>query len=456
MKKSNIRIGLEVHVPLNTKSKLFCGCSTGISKPNTHVCEVCLGLPGSKPRINASAIEYAQRLAYALGCKLSEKISFTRKTYLYVDLVKNFQITQLDEPIALGGTFDLKGREIRIRRLQLEEDPGSSKHMDGYSLNDYNRSGIALIELVTEPDFERADGVLAFLDSLRSILDYLGLLRQDLAIRTDVNVSVESGARVEIKNLSGSEAIKKAIAFEIIRQKRLLEKGERVESRTMHYDADSGKTFVSRDKESEAEYGYIDEPDIPAISFSKDQLKEIEKSVPELPEKKITRLMKQYSLREEDSRILCFEIFMAETFEALAGKIDKEFLKKWMVGPLRKVLNYNGKRLADTPLSQEKIAELLTLMKEGTLSDRAGEMVLRELVLRDISVKSVITKLGFDQKEDLDSVVKEVVKENKNVAEEYKNGKEKSLHFLVGQVVRKTGGKADAKKVAEMIKKEIM
>lgn len=451
MKKQEAKIGLEVHIPLNTKSKLFCGCSTRSEKANEKVCEICLGLPGSKPFLNEAAVMSAQKLGFALGCNVQNKISFSRKTYLYPDLVKGFQITQLSEPIALGGIVSVGNFDIKIRRLQLEEDPGSLKHTETGSLIDYNRSGIALVELVSEPDFENADQVILFLDFLKSVLDYLGLLREDLAIRADVNVSILGGERVEIKNLSGSDAIKRSVAFEVLRQKKLVSEGKSVSARTVHYDAERDMTIVSREKEDEAEYGYIPEPDLPTLVFSEEELGKIKASIPELPHQKISRFIKDYGLREEDARTISSEIEIAQIFEKLAGKLDVGFVTKWMVGPLKKVLNYNEKRFVETRLTYEIIFELLEKLDSGELTPRAGELVLREITIRNVSLDDAVSELGFEIKGNMDSSVEEVLAENPKVVKDYISGKEKALHFLVGKVIKKVGGQADTKRVIEIL-----
>lgn len=449
-----VKIGLEIHVQLNTKSKLFCGCSTDYKSPNTVVCETCLGMPGSKPRLNAGAMIKALKLAIALDCKIQKKMVFSRKTYFYPDLSKNYQITQLEYPLALDGVLKLRTKEIRIKRIQLEEDPAGLQHKPNYVLMDYNRSGIPLVEVVTEPDFESIDEVKEFINELTTILDYLGMYDpSNFTLRADVNVNIEGHPRVEIKNLTGTKNIEKALNFEIVRQKSVLATNQQLQQQTMHFDAKERSTVASRTKETEEDYGYIFDPDIPVVNLGKDFIKKIKEKMPELPQQRIKRFVKDYGIKEQDAYTVAIEKAKADLFEELSKKTDKDYLLKWMVGPLRKVLNYNKLKFVQTKVKEDHIIKLLELMKDGTLTPRAGEFVLREMIVKPEDPKKIMKKLGFGgvKKQELEKIVKKVIAENKKAVKDYKAGEKKALQFLIGQVVRKSKGQADAKEVAKLL-----
>lgn len=453
-----IKIGLEIHVQLNTKSKLFCGCSTDYNKPNTKVCETCLGMPGSKPRLNKEAVIKALKLALALNCEIQDKMIFSRKTYFYPDLSKNYQITQLEYPLALNGTLKLKNKEIRIRRIQVEEDPAGLQHKSYHVLIDYNRSGIPLVEIVTDPDFESIEEVKEFIDKLTTILDYLGMYDpKNFTLRADVNVNLEGHPRVEIKNITGTKNIEKALNFEIVRQKIILESNQQSQQQTMHFDAKTKSTIASRTKETEEDYGYIFDPDIPIIKLDKKLVNEVKEKMPELPQQRIERFIKDYNMKEQDAYVITIEKATADTFEEISKKFDQDYLLKWMIGPLRKVLNYNNLKLVQTGISKEHMLKLLKLMKEETLTPRSGELVLREMAIKPDTPEKIMKKLGFEgiEKKELSQMIEETIKENKKAVEDYKKGEGKALQFLIGQVVRKSKGQANAKEVEKLLLSKI-
>ncbi len=453
-----VKIGLEIHIQLNTKSKLFCGCSTDYKKPNIKVCETCLGMPGSKPRLNAEAVVKALKLAIALNCEVQQKMIFSRKTYFYPDLSKNYQITQLEFPLALNGRMKLKNKEIRIKRIQLEEDPAGLQHKPSYVLIDYNRSGIPLVEVVTEPDFESVEEVKEFIDQLTTILDYLGMHDpSNFTLRADVNVNIEGHPRVEIKNMTGTKNIEKALNFEIVRQKIVLTSNQQLQQQTMHYDAKTLSTVASRTKETEEDYGYIFDPDIPVIRLDKEFVNKVKEKMPELPLQKIERFVKDYKIKEQDAYVITIEKATADMFEELSQKVDKDYLLKWMVGPLRKVLNYNSLKFAQTGMKEEHITKLLKLTKKETITPRAGELVLREMAIKPDDPEKIMKKLGFEgiEKKELTEIIEKVLNENKNAIEDYKKGEKKALQFLIGQIVRETKGQADAKEVAKLLQSKL-
>lgn len=454
--KDKVKIGLEVHIPLNTKSKLFCGCSTEIAEPNTNVCGTCLGMPGSKPRLNKEVVNKAIQLALCLNSKLGNKIVFSRKTYFYPDLPKNFQITQYENPIAMGGSINIGSKEISIRRLQIEEDPGSLQHKNDYSLIDYNRSGIPLIELVSEPEFSDSKEVAEFMQELLTILDYLEIYNpKDYTFRADLNVSVNDGERIEIKNVSGVKSIQKAIDFEVSRQIHEIRSGKKIQQRTVHFDKDTGETFASRSKETEEDYGYISEPDLSIIEINKKDVLKIKNNLPELPSVKRERFRRSYSLNYFESQVITGEKEIADMYERLRIKLNVTQLKNWIIVTLKKVLNYNSLKFKETGISDEQVMTLIKGISSGEFTQRGGEFILRELVKKPEKVEVVAKRLGLSKisDADLEKIIKQVVMGNLNVAESYRTGKTQALQYLVGQVIRESKGRADPIKVADILTK---
>ena len=448
-------IGLEVHIQLNTKTKLFCSCpNLSSASPNTIVCVICLGMPGSKPLVNKEALVKGIQLGMALGSDINSRIFFSRKTYFYPDMSKNYQITQYEAPTASEGSLSLDKKTIRIRRLQVEEDPASLVHEKSFSLIDYNRSGTPLIELVTEPDFNSVEEVSLFLEKLQAILDYLNIHDvHEGSLRVDVNVNIEGHPRVEIKNVTGMKSIEKAILFELVRQKLALKSGKALIQETRHFDAETGKTLTSRSKETEADYGYILEGDIPLISFHSSFLKTIHDTLPELPERKMQRFQEEFGIDSYQAFVVCLELGTADLFELLVQKFDSNDLANWISGPLRKVLNYNKKTFVQTKISSEDIFSLLSLQ----LPTRAKEMILRSLIEKREDPEKIAKKLGYSSlsEKELEKLVEGVLKNEKEALASYKKGEEKALNFLVGQVISTTQGAADPKKVRAIFKRKL-
>tara|TARA_Y100000310_G_C20684113_1_gene817867 strand:- start:1010 stop:2380 length:1371 start_codon:yes stop_codon:yes gene_type:complete len=456
MKEKKVKIGLEVHIQLNTKTKLFCGCRTDVKEPNSAVCEICLGMPGSKPSLNIEAVKKGISLALALDSKIQDKMVFSRKTYFYPDMSKNYQITQYEFPLAFGGSFELQSKKIRITRLQLEEDPASIQHKGTYSLLDYNRSGIPLIELVTEPDFSSIKEVKEFIKEVISILDYLNIYDPSkFSIRVDTNVNIEGHPRVEIKNLNSLKTIEKAVNFEIIRQKNNLKNGTELKQKTVYYDEATGSIIASREKETEEDYGYIFDTDLPVFTAHTLLVKSEREKLPELPKQKINRLVKEYNITKEESKTICIEKFTADIFEK--AELDKKRLAKWICGSLRKVLNYNKLKLSQTKINKLEIEKLFGKEDEKILTPRTSELVLRRLAVESKDVDRIIYELGFGKvtDEDLKILVKEVVKKHKKAVDDYKAGKNKSFQFLIGKIVKLSKGCADAKKAKKILKEII-
>ncbi len=457
------KIGLEIHVQLATKTKLFCGCSTNADKPNTATCPICLGMPGAKPVLNKKVIKLATKLASAFGSSVQNEMAFSRKTYFYPDMSKNYQITQYEKPLALGGFLKVGKKKIHIRRIHIEEDPASLKHPGGigesnFVLADYNRSGIPLVEIVTEPDIETPYEARAFITSLLNVLGYLHVYDpHNFSLRADVNVSLKGGQPVEIKEITGSKEIEKAIAFEIVRQESLLKSGIKIEKQTRHYSTDTGSTELMRTKETEEEYGYIFDADLPVFKIDKKLVESIRKSLPELPYQRLQRLKIQYNLTETIAEQIVVDKDLADCFELVAKHISSKLVASWFTGYLRKTLSYNSLSFKETGLNAKHMLNFMGLVKEHAVTDRGGEMLLRKLVLEPQNPRQLASKLKILKisEAELRKIVLRILNENKKAAEDYKSGESKALQFLIGQTMRRTGGRADAKIVGKLIENMI-
>ncbi|MAG45534.1 MAG: Asp-tRNA(Asn)/Glu-tRNA(Gln) amidotransferase GatCAB subunit B [Nanoarchaeota archaeon] len=446
------KIGIECHVQLLTRSKIFCSCPTlGDENPNTRICPTCLGLPGSKPVLNKEALNQALKVALALNCKVSEETFFSRKSYFYPDLVKNYQITQYEFPIGAKGKLE----NINITRIHLEEDPGALIHQGNTCLIDYNRSGIPLIEIVTEPDFKTPNEVRLFLKKLITMLEYLGVYNRtsEAALKADANIST-TGEKVEIKNITGLKEIQRALEYEASRQEAEPAKIQE----TRGWNPEKGITFPMRTKEFEEDYGYIADPDLPKITFSKTLINTFKKSLPELSLDKVQRFKKTYSLPDEDAETLASEKLLADLFEEVAKKIDPKLAARWLRRDLLKVLHYNKKSLKDIKLDAQHVIELLDLLQQNKINDATAKELLIKLIEKPFSPSTHVKKeklTMIESSEELESMCKDVIKNNKDVVESYKAGKEESIHYLVGQVMRLSKGKANPKEVQKILKKLI-
>ena len=462
-----IRIGLETHVQLNTRTKLFCGCPLkGLdeAEPNTRVCETCLGLPGSKPRTNSAAVDAGIKIALALSCKMPKEIFFSRKSYFYPDMSKNFQITQYEAPIAKEGMIEVGGKQIRIRRLNLEEDPAKLVHVGGsitdakYVLVDYNRSGTPLCEIVTEPDFDTPREARLFLQQLMMILEYLKVFASgEYSLKTDANISIQTdsvkGERVEVKNITGFREIEKALNFEIVRQRNVAKRGQKIEQETRAWDAVAKVTRSLRTKEGEDDYGYIPENDLTRIELKAEKIKSIEKSLPEMPQQKRERYQK-LGLSKELAYSIAQDLELAQFFESLAKKFDPKFAGTWML-ILQKTLNYNDLLLKEAKLSESVFSKLLKAVESGKLSERAGELALREIIVAPEKLDEMIKKYEKAGAGEIEKAVESVINKNAKAVSDYKSGDKKAIEFLVGQVMRETKGKADAKEIREIVEEKI-
>jgi aspartyl-tRNA(Asn)/glutamyl-tRNA(Gln) amidotransferase subunit B len=469
-----VKIGLETHVQLNTKSKIFCGCKNPVNlpeepEPNTLTCETCLGMPGSKPRANEAVVQEAMKVAAALNFQIALETYFSRKTYFYPDMSKNFQISQYEIPLASKGWVDIsldgQAKRIRLRRLHMEEDPAKLMHIGGlggkYVLVDYNRSGIPLIEIVTEPDFTSPEEARLFLAKLATILEYLDVYdpNSKAVFKSDANVSINGGKRVEIKNITGTKEIEQALKYEIIRQSNMLRKGEIVEQSTRMWNPELQATQALREKETEEDYGYIFEPDLTSIQIEKASLEDIRKSLPELPDQKYQRFIHTYFISDKLSESLVSELDIANLFESVAKQVPPKLAASWIAGYLKKTLNYNGIRWKESRLKEAWIVEVLEMFGKGKLTDRNAELIIRYMVsdrkpLDEVMKKHHILKKADDSyMEDMRRMINSVLEKNQKAVNDYKSGETKALHFLVGLCMKKTKGRMDANEVRKIIQK---
>lgn len=467
----NVKIGLESHVQVVSKSKLFCGCRNPFAlkrepEPNTLTCPTCLGLPGAKPRVNRYVIELGLKVALALQSRVSAGMFFSRKTYFYPDQSKNFQITQYEVPLALGGKVELKmghkSKVVRIKRLHLEEDPAKIIHLGGlggkHVLLDYNRAGSPLIEIVTEPDFETPEEARFYLQKLESILEYLGIYDPSVLgiIKSDANISIENGERIEVKNITGSKDIERALKYEIIRQRNLLKRGQKPERETRAWNPQLGVTQSLRGKEEEEEYGYIFEPDLTEIVFRKECIENLRKNLPELPDEKYEKFVKQFKLPEKVAESIVSEPDLAELFENVSKGLSPKLAGTWIAGYLKKTLNWNNLKFRESGLKPEWIVSLLKTFQKGKVSDRGAEFTIRKMVEEKKPPETIIRKYGFGKEDlDLENTVLGILEKNKKAVKDYRRGEKKVLEFLVGQVMRETGGQADAKEVRKTLKRKL-
>ena len=467
---TEVKIGLETHVQLDTETKLFCSCpNQEAEEPNTHVCETCLGHPGSKPRLNEEVLNQAVEAAEALDCSINQDVFFSRKTYFYPDMSKNYQITQYEIPVAEDGEKKIKigdqEKQVRIKRIHIEEDPAKMEHVGGnisdsdYTRVDYNRAGTPLIEIVTKPDFNSAEQARAYLQDLAQMLQYLGLYNPDsnYSIKSDANVSIDGGKRVEVKNITGTSEVEKALNYEISRQKQLKKRGREVKQETRSFNSDISATESLRQKETEEDYGYIFDPDLTRQEMDEKLLEEIRESLPELPQEKFERFQEEYGLEDKLIESLIKESSMAEDFEKLAEEFNPELVASWMTGDLRKVLNYNEVTYTESELDYDWISYMIGLIDEGKISDRNSEMLLRDVIDQEKDPEEIVGEKDLLKAEDeeITGFVTEAIDENPEAVKDFESGDEQAVNFLVGQVMNLSGGKADPKTAREKILSEL-
>lgn len=458
-------IGLEIHAHLLTESKLFCRCSTNLDnkKPNENTCPICLGFPGSKPMVNKSALDHGILIALALNCNVAPEIMFSRKSYFYPDMPKNFQITQYENPLAESGYIILGEKRIRIRRVHLEEDPAKLIHVGGgitssrYNLIDYNRAGMPLVEIVTEPDIKDTKEARIFLEKLSVILDHLGVYEPTTegALRVDANISLEGGQRVEVKNITGFRNVEKALNYEVVRQKSMSNMGLDVSRETRHFDAETGSTSSLRKKEYEDDYGYIDEPDLVRIQVDEPWIQQIRDRMPELPDSRIERFVEQYGISRLQARIIVNTgLQMSRFFEESCRLYhDPKIVANWLVTFLLKSLNYEGITLKESKVKPETFVELLKLIDEGTISERTAKELIKDYTLTGKSPRRLVEekKLGLLSENELIPVIMDILNENRKAVQDYQDGRKKVVDYLIGQVLRRVKARATVEKVRILI-----
>ncbi len=467
-------IGLEIHVQLATRTKMFCGCSTEFGdEPNTHVCPVCLGLPGALPTLNTEAVHLATRLATALGCTVHEVSEFSRKNYFYPDLPKSYQITQFDRPIATGGSVPIVtergARSVQLTRAHIEEDAGKSMHaaditLGGETLVDFNRCGMPLIEIVTEPDLQSGEEAYEFLRNLRRLVRWLGVSSGDMekgAMRCDVNVSVspdpsKRGTKVEIKNLNSFRSVKRAIDYEEQRQAQCVADCTPITTETRHFDEVQGTTSGMRTKEASNDYRYFPEPDLPLLLLDAAELKSVRTHMPELPWETQARFERDLGLSPYDAALLTEERSTAEFFQQTIALYDNpKKVASYMGTEVSRLLNERGKELVETRLTPEALADLLKMVGDNTISNTASKDVLPLLVDTGATPLEAVRSLGLEQVSDvsaLEGFAREVMAENVAQVEQFRSGKEAVLGFLVGQLMKKSKGKANPKLAGEILR----
>jgi aspartyl-tRNA(Asn)/glutamyl-tRNA(Gln) amidotransferase subunit B len=499
MDKYDVIIGLEIHAELKTKSKMFCRCDNDANnkKPNSVVCPICLGHPGTLPYPNRQAIEWTILLGMALDCKINELSKFDRKNYFYPDLPKGYQISQYDLPFCYDGQLELDETTIKITRIHLEEDTGKNTHPKGknYSQIDFNRSGTPLVEMVTEPVIPDAQIAKKFCQRYQQILRYLDISNADMEkgeMRCEANISVQENGKwkyegdcrilpigdyklnpkIEVKNINSFRAIEKAIDYEIKRQTQAIEDGEKLVQETRGWNEDKGQTISQRLKETSADYRYFPEPDIPPIKLTSEEIAKIKTGLIELPPAKKKRFMEQYNLTNDDAEIIISDKHLADYTEKVISELrawieatgdswerQKNKLAKavanWLLSELLKHLNANNKNLKDLKITPENFAELIALIYQNKINSSAGQKILEIMYNRGGDPTQIMSELGLEQIDDekaLENIISDILNKNQNQVQEYRQGKQNVLQYLVGQVMAATKGKANPVKTAKLLK----
>ena len=479
-------VGLEIHCQLNTQSKIFCSCSTNFdSPPNTNVCPVCLGYPGVLPVLNQEVLASAVKLGLAINGQIAPYSKFDRKQYFYPDLPKNYQISQYDLPIVEHGSLEIElvekktgeatRKTIGITRLHMEEDAGKLVHAGSdrlsgstYSLVDFNRTGVPLLEIVSEPDLRSGQEAAEYAQELRRIVRYLGISdgnMQEGSLRCDVNVSVRPlgqekfGTKVEIKNMNSFSAIQKAIEYEIERQVAAIENGEKIVQETRLWEENGQRTVSMRAKEGSSDYRYFPEPDLPPIEVTSEQSEEWKAQIPELPAQKRHRYETQLGLSAYDARVLTDDREVAEYFEAsVAAGVSPKLVANWITQDIAAYLNNNKASITEIALKPEILAELVDLIEKGTISNKIGKDILPELIAQGGSAKALVEKKGLTTLSDtaeLEKIIDEIIAANPKEVEKFRSGKTNVKGFFVGQVMKKTSGRADPKLTNQLVDEKL-
>jgi len=468
-------IGLEVHLQLKTKTKAFCGCAIDFGKtPNSGVCPVCLGFPGTLPVYNKEALHSAIKVALAFGCKIQEHTKFDRKNYFYPDLPKNYQISQFDLPLSRRGYLDIlsenKIKRIGITRVHLEEDAGKLIHELNSSLVDFNRAGVPLLEIVSEPDLNSPLEAFDYLTSLKGIIEYLDVSDCDMekgSLRCDANISLrpegakELGVKAELKNMNSFKGVKDALAFEVSRQTELLETGQAMTQETRLWDADTGLTVPMRSKEGAKDYRYFPDPDLTVFIINQSMVSQIKSQLPELPQDKMRRFMQNYGLSEYEAKILVSSKkdaqFAEECIQKYPGE-DKKNMVNWLIGPLLSEANCRKLNLHELSINILELINLIAFVQDQSISHLSAKLVLTQMIDSQKPAAVIIKESNMLQISDtaeLEQIISGVIQENERSVSSFKAGKTNALMFLVGQVMKKSAGKANPKVVGELIKRRL-
>jgi len=469
-------IGVEVHAQLRTNSKMFCGCGTtfGLSA-NSQTCPVCLGLPGSLPVINRTAVEMAVRAGLALNCTITANNRFARKNYFYPDLPKGYQISQYEDPICQHGWIEIAvgtvTKRVRIRRAHLEEDAGKNVHGTGTagSRVDLNRAGTPLLEIVTEPDMSSADEVVAYLKGLRDVLMYLDVCDGNMeegSFRCEPNLSLrplgqkEFGTKVELKNINSFKYVKDAVEYEIKRQTKVLNDGGKIYQETRLWNIDRGETAVMRSKEEAHDYRYFPDPDLVPLKLERDWIEGFRSSLPELPAVRASRFVNEYGLPEYDAGVITTSKGLADYFEVCLKLFNEpKTVSNWVMGELTRELNTSGTDITASPVSPERLVSLLQMVEQGTISLKVAREIFPELYRSGKAPQQIVQEKGLTQVSDegaLERIIDEVLGKNPTQVAQFKEGKQQVLGFLVGQVMKASGGKANPGKVNELLKRKLI
>ena len=471
-------IGLEIHAQLQTRTKIFCGCSTSFgAPPNSQVCPVCLGMPGALPVLNRAAVDYAIKAALALGCDVQPLSIFARKNYFYPDLPKGYQISQYERPLALGGGLDItmggRTKHVGLTRIHMEEDAGKSLH-EGFpdserkTYIDYNRSGVPLIEIVSEPDIRSAAEAAEFFEKLRDILVWLGVNDGNMeegSLRCDANVSVRPagqekfGTKTEVKNLNSFRYVQKALEYEIDRQIAVIEGGGRVMQETRLWDSGAGRTLSMRSKEEAHDYRYFPEPDLPPLVVDEARIARVLATMTELPEARRQRFVTAYGLPEYDAGVLTSSAGLADYFERVATTSgNPKAASNWVMGEVLRTMKDRGVDIAQVPLTPAALAGLISLVDKGTISSSIAKDVFAKMYESGRAADEIVAADGLAQNSDegaLLAIVRDVIAKNADAAAQFRAGKNQTFGFLVGQVMKGSGGKANPKLANELLRREL-
>ena len=471
-------IGLEVHAQLSTKSKIFCSCSTEFgAPPNTHVCPVCMGMPGVLPVLNEKAVDYAIRMGLATHCTIAEHSIFARKNYFYPDLPKGYQISQYEEPICEHGYVDIEWdgqtKRIGITRIHMEEDAGKSVHDEEFvgtneTLVDLNRCGVPLIEIVSEPDMRSPHEAYLYLTALKQILEYLEISdcnMEEGSLRCDANVSLrpvgsrEFGVKTEVKNMNSFHGVEKALEYEVERQKKILLKGGKITQQTMLWNAREGKIVPMRSKEEAHDYRYFPEPDLVPLDVDKGWVERIKAELPELPMERKKRFISQYKIPEYDATVLTASKYLADFYEGTAARYkDSKKLSNWVMGEVLRFLRDRKAEIQETALTPENLAELLQLVDAGTINVKTAKSIFNEMAETGKSPKKMVEEKGLSQVSDaseLEAVVAEVLEAHPEELAKYRAGKASLMGFFMGEVMKATRGKANPKLVSQLLREKL-